>query len=407
MRLPFLSIGGLSLLSVFVACSATIEAGSVADGAGPPGAGPPPSTDDGGTRPDAPPVATCTADTEKDPANCGACGHDCRGGACAKGLCQAVTVTLPDAPCPETGPCGVAVYGASASGNTIAYIGNTTKSYVLATDFHGSKARIVAEADSGTDRWSLLSFDGINVLFTVDRSTTGKDETAFFRVPISGGKPELLVTVAKRWFSPQVVLGNAYWEVDSCGHLQSLSLKAGSQPKTVNAGGCNTTTYTPSPVFDAKATQAWVGFGATDLARVDLTTGAMKVVAEGLDPRPLALVVTSKELAWVEGDDCGSLLSASWSCKRTHVRAVPLAGGPSVEVATIDGAFSYGAHLFVGDDTSFFVTCGDELCEVVRATGAVRKRAKAPSVGEEFTSANVADGAVDLWSRYTFTRLVR
>lgn len=36
-------------------------------------------------------VVPCT-DTTSDPANCGACGHDCLGGACAKGACQPVQV---------------------------------------------------------------------------------------------------------------------------------------------------------------------------------------------------------------------------------------------------------------------------------------------------------------------------
>lgn len=33
-------------------------------------------------------AATCNADLNSDPANCGACGHDCCGGACSKGVCQ-------------------------------------------------------------------------------------------------------------------------------------------------------------------------------------------------------------------------------------------------------------------------------------------------------------------------------
>ena len=38
----------------------------------------------------------CLADTQTDPQNCGACGHDCLGGACQAGACQpAVLVTVP------------------------------------------------------------------------------------------------------------------------------------------------------------------------------------------------------------------------------------------------------------------------------------------------------------------------
>jgi hypothetical protein len=38
--------------------------------------------------------AGCTADASADPANCGACGHDCLGGACNQGVCGSVTLAV-------------------------------------------------------------------------------------------------------------------------------------------------------------------------------------------------------------------------------------------------------------------------------------------------------------------------
>lgn len=37
-----------------------------------------------------PPPPPCTADVASDPLNCGACGHDCLGGACVAGACQPI-----------------------------------------------------------------------------------------------------------------------------------------------------------------------------------------------------------------------------------------------------------------------------------------------------------------------------
>src|SRR5580693_2103781 len=37
-------------------------------------------------------VVPCTADVAADPANCGRCNHDCLGGACYMGACQAVVL---------------------------------------------------------------------------------------------------------------------------------------------------------------------------------------------------------------------------------------------------------------------------------------------------------------------------
>jgi hypothetical protein len=64
------------------------------------GRGPPPrdvatdetATDHGGTD------AKCTPDAATDPLNCGSCGHDCLGGACAGGMCQPVVLATPTSP---------------------------------------------------------------------------------------------------------------------------------------------------------------------------------------------------------------------------------------------------------------------------------------------------------------------
>ena len=48
---------------------------------------------------------TCVADLQTDKANCGRCGHDCLGGACTKGKCEAVTLTV------ATEPLGITVVG--------------------------------------------------------------------------------------------------------------------------------------------------------------------------------------------------------------------------------------------------------------------------------------------------------
>ncbi len=48
------------------------------------------TTPDGATT--TPDGAPCTADTQSDAENCGRCGHDCGGGSCTQGKCEAVTV---------------------------------------------------------------------------------------------------------------------------------------------------------------------------------------------------------------------------------------------------------------------------------------------------------------------------
>jgi hypothetical protein len=101
---------GASALATLAACSAIIGTrdltlvdgdagpGTFPDG-GPMKDGTVGSEDSGGTKGEdsgdgAQPSgdASCGADLQTDPANCGACGHDCIGGACLAGQCQAWTL---------------------------------------------------------------------------------------------------------------------------------------------------------------------------------------------------------------------------------------------------------------------------------------------------------------------------
>ncbi len=95
-RMSCVVIGALSLGPLLVSCSADIRLGGVtpnaADGAaGLDGAsdGGTLSNDGGSSAPDAHvDGSTCIADLTLDPRSCGACGHDCLGGACLLGQCQ-------------------------------------------------------------------------------------------------------------------------------------------------------------------------------------------------------------------------------------------------------------------------------------------------------------------------------
>jgi hypothetical protein len=65
-----------------------VDASGSRDGATPT----PPDGDASGAQPDSGGAATCTANVQSDPKNCGACGHDCLGQPCSNGLCSPETV---------------------------------------------------------------------------------------------------------------------------------------------------------------------------------------------------------------------------------------------------------------------------------------------------------------------------
>src|SRR5437764_9527129 len=82
----------VTVLSVITALACSSGGAAVAHGgdAADERAGDAPSLEAATTGGDAP--ASCSADVHVDPRNCGSCGHDCHGGACAAGVCQPVTL---------------------------------------------------------------------------------------------------------------------------------------------------------------------------------------------------------------------------------------------------------------------------------------------------------------------------
>ena len=56
------------------------------------------TTNESSTSDAGPDANACGADLQTDPKNCGRCGHDCLGGACGAGKCQAIELAAVSAP---------------------------------------------------------------------------------------------------------------------------------------------------------------------------------------------------------------------------------------------------------------------------------------------------------------------
>jgi hypothetical protein len=87
----------------------------------------------------------CGADLQNDPRHCGACGHDCLGGACAVGRCQAVVVY------------------------------------------------VIPSGAGAVDTPVALAVDATSVYFSVDATKAASARGSLWKVPITGGPPALLL----------------------------------------------------------------------------------------------------------------------------------------------------------------------------------------------------------------------
>src|SRR3954462_13735162 len=89
------ALGGV----VLAACTLTVDTDGLTGGPADAAMNP-----DGGPTNDAAPL--CAGPTDRDPKNCGACGHDCFGGACVGGRCGPSVIARG-----FNGPLGVGVTG--------------------------------------------------------------------------------------------------------------------------------------------------------------------------------------------------------------------------------------------------------------------------------------------------------
>src|SRR5262249_26342220 len=119
-------------------------------------------------------------DLSFDPANCGSCGHDCQGGTCAGGVCQAVTLA--------TGPSGASGIAVDAT-NVFWTAGGSPPGAVMKVPIAGGPPTVLA---SGQDLPDSIAVDATSVYWTSLGAMSGVPTV--MKVPIAGGTPVTLAS---------------------------------------------------------------------------------------------------------------------------------------------------------------------------------------------------------------------
>ena len=134
----------------------------------------------------------CT-DTNSDPVNCGACGHDCLGGACAMSACQPTTLaTLQD------GAAGIAL------DTTRVYWASPIKGTVSSIAKAGGTVAPLASGQAGA---AYVAVDGVSVYFTTFQAPSG----TISKVPLAGGAPTVLTATTRAANGIATDGGRVYW----------------------------------------------------------------------------------------------------------------------------------------------------------------------------------------------------
>jgi hypothetical protein len=163
-------------------------------------------------------ASACDGSFETDPHNCGACGHDCLGGACMNGVCQSFTIaTAQSAPGPVAADDN-AVYWWSDTQPT----GGPQSGQILMAQRQGGDggSSILVSSNDTTNVNALVS-DGTNLFFGCPFLCSGVYE-------ISSGRTTSLATgTGEQVGGLSVGGGITYWTTVNSGS-KSVSVRSGS-----------------------------------------------------------------------------------------------------------------------------------------------------------------------------------
>jgi hypothetical protein len=185
------------------------------------GTGDAPGPDGEAGRPDAPSDApACAADLTTDAKNCGACGHDCLGGACAAGACQPAKVVF-----------GVGKPWAVAVDNSYVYWSDTGQNSGKGTVWRLDKNATLGAPDKLGETTAVyvyaLAVDATGVYFGAGENQTGE----ILRVPGLGVAAEQVVTTNGGPKNLSLTADALYWTESGA----SFSGTVRTAPKMPNA----------------------------------------------------------------------------------------------------------------------------------------------------------------------------
>lgn len=298
-------------------------------------------------------------DLSKDPANCGACGHDCLGGKCI-GTCEAFVLAStqyqPTLVAVEAGT----VYWAEHEGGATGAIRSVSAAggapITLATDSDWAQGLAV---DSSNVYWTTLSPPAVR------------------KVSLTGGTATTMVAaVAPRGIA--VGANNVYWADRASGGPGVIMQRAlaGGTPTTVASGLGD-----PRAVAVDPTSVYWTDFKNGTVMKAPIGGGTATTLATG-QGGPAALAVDSADVYWINYND-GNV-----------VAKVPITGGSATVMATGTAGLSDPEDIALDANNVYWTNAGS--VQRVAKTGG-----SAVGIGGGQTPYGIAvDNAAVYWALY-------
>ncbi len=236
-------------------------------------------------RAEAPPEGACAADLTTDPKNCGRCGHDCKGGKCAGGVCQPYVLVG-----------GIASpYGIAVNAGTVYFTSVDGSVRSCPAD---DCANMLTQMTTGQHFPKRITTDATSVYwgnegFVVPEGGFAGSIAACGLKGCQGGVPTTLTTIEDGPLDIAVDSTSVYWTDAFNGLVRSCAVAGcGGSPKTL-AHGTNPTSgiaVDPTNVYWAEPKLGLV-------LTVPLGGGAISTVASGQDS-PAGVDVAGATVYW-------------------------------------------------------------------------------------------------------------
>lgn len=302
-------------------------------------------------------TTTGCGDVSADPANCGACGHDCLGGACSAGVCQPIVLASADAV--DLAVDAENVYWVTAPGSLwkvplgggeateMVHLEGTFLGSEAAIAVHGGKVYWTSSADTtvrsiptaGGDVTPLASDAGI--LFTIAANDTGvywgygSTQSRIVRLAPGATSPTL---VAQKVRQTKIAVDQAhvYYFHQFYDTLMKAPIGGGEAIKLSKNDPAHKVVVDAESIYWTSGNPTGTLVGQGRVSRVPLAGGKPVVLADGLN-WPAGIATDAENVYFTDQHD-------------GKIMRVPIAGGPVVVLAEQQ----YSAWALALDDKAIY-----------------------------------------------------
>ncbi|MBI5536342.1 MAG: hypothetical protein HY898_26715 [Deltaproteobacteria bacterium] len=275
---------------------------------------------------------TCEASLKDDPANCGACGHDCLGSECLQGMCKPLLVadglqspngiavnakwlvwtnyyggTVYKAPLPLSTPSGATLLSISTGGPGAIVI-DDVNTYWAESDV-GTVMQVLTEVGGlptylavGLDRPAGLAQDATSVYVSTRGTVTSLSEIK--RIPKSGGTAIAIASDAAGASGLAIDAASVYWANSTTGVIWKAPLDLSGTPTQLAAGQAS-----PLGVAVDNVSVYWTSSSAAVVMKVPKAGGTATKLSTGMNPT--AGIVVDGAFAWFAETTSGSIRRVS------------------------------------------------------------------------------------------------